>query len=237
MQYYSKFKHLKSGENPTINVYENPKLLPPSKLLNFQDFLNKITLFTGESELGKTQITAKFLIYFSHKIESPKIYVLDIGPQRFMFRNKNIGGKITDFLPALYISDEINYYNCESIIPPRASGKSKGDILLSCEKNFASIQPKLTEILKKITKSLKEGNKTQLVFIINDLSIYLHKGSVNTVKDIIKLQKSSDNLTIFMNSYEGEFLINDYGSEISKKERIAVKSLKKLVDFSIKLKK
>jgi len=237
MQYYSKFEHFKSGENPTINVYETPKLLPPSKILDFQDFLNKTTLFTGESELGKTKITAEFLIYLCHKIESSKIYVLDMGPQRFKFRNKNLGGKIKDFLPVLDKLDEKNYYNCESIIPPRASGESKGEILMSCEKNFASIQPKLTEILKKITKSLKEGNRTQLVFIINDLSIYLHKGSENTIKDIIKLQKSSDNLTIFMNSYEGDFLINDYGSEISKNERIVVNSLKKLVDFSIKLKK
>lgn len=237
MQYYSKLEHFKSGENPVINVYENPKLLPPRKILDFQNFLNKITLFTGESEMGKTKITAEFLIYLYDKVKNSKIFVLDMGPQRFNFRNKNIGGKITDFLPVLFKFNKENYYNCESIIPPRANGESKGDVLLSCEKNFTSIQPKLTEILKKLNKTLREGNRTQLVFIINDLSIFLHKGSDNTIKNIIKMQKSSDNLTIFMNSYEGDLLINDYGSGISKRERKIVNSLKKLVDFSIKLEK
>ena len=63
MQYYSKLEHFKSGENPVINVYENPKLLLPLKILDFQNFLNKITLFKGESEMGKTKITAEFLFY------------------------------------------------------------------------------------------------------------------------------------------------------------------------------
>ncbi|MCP4760554.1 MAG: hypothetical protein GY870_02160 [archaeon] len=247
MQFYSDYSKYNSGDNPEIGLYkldDEGNFLNSAQLLYFSDFLGKSVIFTGESGVGKTGITAeyiKFLIQEQPKNKQNEIqyYILDMAPKRFSVNENYFGGKLTDFIPDLDSKEKINYIDCENIIPPRNTGHSAEEVLDFCEKNFQNINPKLESVINHIAeispKNIKNSHLFHYFFIVNDISLYLHKGSTKFIDRLLKIQKKANNLTIFLNAYEGKGLIDDHDSNISAKEENLVSALKQKADFSIQL--
>lgn len=233
----STFHTDKSG----IQLFSDPLLKNEDLFFSFDDMIGKSIIITGESESGKTQITAEFVRYCT---ESPlkndpkfKLLIFDMAPKRFKINNRLIGGKIDEFFPLISQISNVIYYNFDNIIPARSNAKTKFDIIDSCAKNFKEIDPYLKNVFEKLLNMLKSGINEPICIVINDLSIFFHLGSPYLLIKLLKMQKENPSLTIFLNSYQGSILINDLGSNISNREKIITNIIKKHCEFQIFLKK
>ena len=184
--------------------------------LPISNILGKKVLIIGDVGKGKTLLTAKILEKLVKNNFSKEITVIDMAPKK----KGKIGGKIEDYTNLVYKVK--NYINIESIRTPRLSGKSKEEILKLAEENYRLIKPYLIRYREKPTH----------ILIINDLSIYLHAGSLEDILECLLIAN-----TFIANSYYGTFLRNDKGSGISKREKELIDKLMKYCDIIIDLNK
>lgn len=190
----------------------------------FSQLLGKSTLILGESNVGKTEITSKFLSYLCHQPDLSKIIVFDMGPERFESSTHSIGGKLADYNRKYKQNETVQEFSYP-IIPPRSSSKNQSEVLDKCFKNYAMIKE---DFAKTIQSLMKLQDKSAL--IVNDFSIFLHLGSPI---QFMKLLKSSQ--TIFVNAYFGQNLADDFGANISWREKIMVRNLFRHFDYSVHL--
>jgi hypothetical protein len=130
-------------------------------------------------------------------------------------KNLKIGGKIQDFYEQS--GDCKNLIFKGEIIPPRLKSRNKKELYHNARENFK----KTSEIL-----NLFIDNPTAIL-IINDISIYLHIGSIKLLLNAIN--KSN---TFFGNTYFGSSIKRGYSTLFSLRERRKVKSLIKKVEHS-----
>jgi hypothetical protein len=189
--------------------------------LAFSDCIGQKILLIGESNVGKTEITAEFVNFCQNSELIEKIFVLDMGPERFMKNNLRLGGKLQDFSQNLSNHSRTTHLSFDSI-PARSNASSLEQVYEHCKINYVNILPDLVSL----TSQLSLG----CAVVINDISIFLHLGPVKLVHKIISRAS-----TIFLNSYYGDVLSHDYNSNISSREYRLVRNLFRHVDYTIHL--
>ena len=185
--------------------------------LDFNSLKGLHTLIYGETNTGKTFYTAKFVQYLLEikKITPKDISILDFAPKLAYFNNLKIGGRIQDYYEDSVKCNNINFEG--EIIPPRLRAKNKKEIYDHLCHNFN----KIYEIMEIYNISPTP------VLIINDISLYLHLGSIKYLIDTIN---KSD--TFFGNSYYGSSISSKFSKLISIREKRKVESLIKNVENS-----
>lgn len=180
---------------------------------NNPDFVNYIghhSLLYGETDTGKTYMTAKFIDFLitSEKVNPNDISILDFAPALKIIENVKFGGKIKDFSNLSLRCKTIPIG--EEILPPRFSAQNKKELYDILCYNY-----KITSKCLKIY----EQNPT-FYLIINDLSIYLHLGNKNYLLRIL-----NDSDTFFGNAYYGYEIKSSFSKLLSLKERKRVEFL------------
>lgn len=191
--------------------------MPFQDILDYGRFVGHHTLIYGEPDTKKTLCTARFVQYLIEiKSVLPKeISILDFAPPLIIIKNVKVGGKIKDFYEESVKCRNILFDG--EIIPPRLNAKSIKEIYENACRNFKKIQT----VLK-----IFNDNPTSIL-IMNDISIYLHIGSI---KSLLKsIYKST---TFFGNSYYGSLIKSDLDSLLSLRERRLVKYLIKKLEKS-----
>jgi hypothetical protein len=182
---------------------------------SFNELIGKKTIILGEVSTGKTVITRKLLEEaVSH---NGKITILDFAPPERVEKGIKFGGH-------LYKENRCKVRNIKSdmVKTPRLSAKNSEELI-----KMAEFNEKITScMLKKFMES-----PTDTLFI-NDVSIYLHKGSLRLLLDVIRRIK-----TVIINGYLGEYLDNDHGTGLSCHENIMMRRLAARMDRVIKLEK
>jgi len=184
---------------------------------NFDDFINHRTLLYGETDTKKTFYTAKFIQFLieTKNINPKEISILDFAPKLKIIKNLKIGGKIEEFNKKSLSCNNITFEG--EIIPPRLNAQNKAELYENACKNF-----------QKTEKVLKTFNKNPTsILIINDISIYLHIGSV---KSLLESINKSD--TFFGNTYYGTSIKSDFSTLFSLREKRLVEYLIKKIEFS-----
>jgi len=184
---------------------------------NFDDFIGHQTLLYGETDTKKTFYTAKFIQFLieTKNVNPKEISILDFAPKLKVIENLKIGGKIEDFYKKSLSCNNITFEG--EIIPPRLNAQNKAELYENACKNF-----------QKIEKGLKTFNKNPTsILIINDISIYLHIGSV---KSLLESINKSD--TFFGNTYYGTSIKSDFSTLFSLREKRLVEYLIKKIEFS-----
>ena len=181
--------------------------------LKGREIFGKKVLILGEAGSGKTMLAARLLQEFMDLVNPEKISVIDLAPKRV----GEFGGKLTDYLS---ISGKVKYYSPKHVYTPRLSGKSPKQILHYAELNKRNMQPLFKEFIKNPTD----------ILVINDITLYLHSGELETVLECIKLAR-----TFLATAYYGSKLAEDLGSGISLRERQLTDRLAAFMDLVVKI--
>lgn len=182
-------------------------------LLKGGEILGKKVLLLGEAGSGKTRLAAALLEELMNLVDVEKISVIDLAPKRV----SEIGGKITEYLN---IRGKIKYYSPKHVYTPRLSGKSPEQILYLAELNKKEMQPLFNKFIKNATE----------ILVVNDLTLYLHVGELETILECVKLAK-----TFLATAYYGSKLKNDLGTGISSRERQLTDKLATFMDLVVKV--
>jgi hypothetical protein len=189
-----------------------------SKLkLDYKERIGHSTLLYGETNTQKTFYTAKFVQFLleSKNISPGEISILDFAPNLTKIRDLKIGGKIRDFYKHSDKCRNIAFKG--AIIPPRLNSSSKTELYRNAYGNFKKTSNLLNSFIEKPTS----------ILIINDISIYLHMGSLELL--LRAINKSN---TFFGNSYYGSSIKKDYSTLFSRKEKRQIDNLMKEVEKS-----
>ena len=180
------------------------------KAIDYKKAIGQHTLLYGETNTGKTYITAKFINFLldSNLFDPVEISILDFAPKFLYVDGIKIGGRILDFSKK---SVECNYLSLnEEIIPPRLNSNNKQELFHNLCHNY-KISNKMLELYNK--------QRTK-VLIMNDISIYLHLGDKNFI-----LQAINNAHTFFGNSYYGTKIKKNFSTLLSLKEKKRVEFL------------
>jgi hypothetical protein len=181
--------------------------------LKSKEICGKKVLILGEPGSGKTRLAAKLLGEFVTLINPEKITVIDFAPQKA----GEIGGKIMDYLN---VPREIKYLSPKNVFTPRLAGKSPEQILRYAELNMKNMEPLLRKFICDATD----------VLFLNDVTLYLHSGELETVLRCVELAK-----TFLATAYYGSKLANDLGTGISSRERKLTDQLASFMDLVVKI--
>ena len=187
--------------------------------LDFDNLKGLHTLIYGETNTGKTLYTAKFVQYLleNKNFEPKEISILDFAPRLTYFKNLKIGGRIQDYYEPSLQCNIINFVG--EIIPPRLNARNKSEMFSNICNNFQ----KIYEIMEKYN-----SNPTPAL-IINDISLYLHLGSVKYL--INTINKSN---TFYGNAYYGSSIMSKFSKLLSIIEKNKVEILIKSVENSFR---
>lgn len=177
------------------------------------DILGKKVLILGEAGSGKTRLAAKLFQELAMLISPEEITVVDLAPRKV----GGIGGKLTDYVE---ISSGVRYLSPKNVYTPRFAGQSFEQVLHYAQLNRENMEPLLNTFIQNPTK----------VLIINDVTLYLHLGKLETVLSCVSLAK-----TFLATAYYGSKLANDLGTGISAKERQLINRLARLLDLTVKI--
>lgn len=180
--------------------------------LKGSEIFGKKVLILGEAGSGKTRLAAQLLKELMSFVNLERISIIDLAPKRV----GEFGGKITDYLNT---SGKVKYYSPKHVYTPRLSGKSPKQILRYAELNKRNMQPLFNEFIRNATD----------VLVINDITLYLHSGELETVLECIKLAK-----TFLATAYYGSKLAEDLGTGISLRERQLTDRLAAFMDLVVK---
>ncbi|MHA1985557.1 MAG: hypothetical protein ACW98D_02860 [Promethearchaeota archaeon] len=175
------------------------------------------TLIYGETNTKKTYYTAQFVQFLIElKDIAPKdITILDFAPNLVITEEMKIGGKIQDFYKKSIKCR--NIFLQGEIIPPRLSSRNKTELYQIAYENY-----------KKTSKLLNYFNEDPTtILIINDISIYLHMGSLDLL-----LKAINNSATFFGNSYYGSSIKKDFATLFSRREKKRVENLIEEVEKS-----
>ena len=184
--------------------------------LDFNSLRGLHTLIYGDTNTKKTFYTSKFVQFLlESKGVSPKnISILDFAPNLTTVRNLKIGGKIRDFYENSAKCRNISFKG--EIIPPRLNSSNKTELYRNACENFKKTSKILNSFIEEPTS----------ILIINDISIYLHMGSLELL-----LKAINNSTTFFGNSYYGSSIKKDFATLFSRREKRQVENLIKKVEF------
>lgn len=185
--------------------------------LDFDEYIGHHTLLYGDTNTNKTYQTFKFVQFLleSNIVPPKEISILDFAPSLKIIKGIKIGGKIKDFYENSIKCNNISFKG--EIIPPRLEARNKIELYQNACENY-----------KKTSKILNSFNeKPTPVLIINDISLYLHIGSIKLL--LTAINKS---ITFFGNSYYGSSIKRDFANLFSRREKRRVENLIKEVEIS-----
>jgi energy-coupling factor transporter ATP-binding protein EcfA2 len=177
------------------------------------DILGKKVLILGEAGSGKTRLAAKLFQELAMLISPEEITVIDLAPRKV----GGIGGKLTDYVE---ISSDVRYLSPKNVYTPRLAGRSFEQVLHYAQSNRENMEPLLNKFIQNPTR----------VLIINDVTLYLHLGKLETVLSCLRLAN-----TFLATAYYGSKLANDLGTGISANERQLVDKLARFLDLTVKI--
>lgn len=148
-----------------------------------------------------------------------------MGPERFHIKDTSFGGKLSDYDNSYQMDSKVTNFSFK-IIPPRSSSTTQMEVYQNCVKNYQIINKDFRTVIQQLNHSQIHDT----VLIINDFSIFLHLGSHIPLLKILK-----SHLTVFVNAYYGQKLADDFGSQISWREKVLVQLLSRHFDYSIYL--
>ncbi len=175
-------------------------------------FLDRYTLVIGEVGRGKTRLTADFIKELIRLGYDDKLYIIDLAPN-----TKNVGARLSKYVYGF--RNSIYRYSRE-IKAPRLEATDANVLREYTERNYRIA----LEFFNDFIKSNRE------ILVVNDLSIFLHSGSVEELMDIVYHAK-----TFFGNSYYGESIVDYFGSGLDRSEKRKVIELSSYMDNVIKL--
>ena len=153
---------------------------------------------------------------------------MDFAPPQVFKEDTKIGGRFIELANSLPLSssqmstiEKINWLGgafseeksedkTQAFLMPRSAASNKQEVIEATKKNYDLCVRGINAYLSAPTDFL----------IINDIGIFLHHGSVSKVKKMLASCK-----TALLNAYMGDTLLKDFGSGISKRERIQLKEL------------
>lgn len=183
------------------------------KGLKGREILGKKVLILGEAGSGKTKLAARLLQALMKLVGSEKITVIDLAPQR----KGEIGGKITDYVN---LANEIRYLSPKKVYTPRLTGSSPRQVLRYAELNKENMEPLLNRFIHNPTD----------VLILNDVTLYFHRGELETVLRCVSLAK-----TFLATAYYGSKIAKDFETGITSRERLLTDRLADLMDLIFKI--
>lgn len=199
--------------------------------------LDKLTghrsLLLGEPNTGKTLFTLRFVEFLLRsQLYTPRdISILDFAPPRTPFIRLgavSIGGTFRELLQdtslfppsSMKLLGRVHWVgqeyetNTGAPIPviqtPRRSATNIRAVLQACCANFTATSPQLQYFITHITP----------VLVINDIGIYLHAGSLRTLRQAIDASEIA-----LLNAYYGQSLRQDFGANISWREHVVLQLL------------
>jgi len=179
--------------------------------MNSKNLIGRKILIVGPVKSGKTKLLSKIIKDFLKLGLKNDIIILDFSPSKL----PGIGGPLNQYL---HIGD-INYIHPNGIKAPRLEGKDSNEVIGFAEYNYRLLD-------KYVDIALDSKHR---IVIINDITIYLHRGNLEKV---IKLIKKSD--TFVATAYYGNDF-DDKGSKLNKLEKMVVEKLMNIVDEVIRL--
>jgi CO dehydrogenase nickel-insertion accessory protein CooC1 len=177
------------------------------------EILGKKVLLLGEAGSGKTKLAAQLLRELMVLVNPEEITVIDLAPQRV----GEIGGKLTDYVN---IDSRIRYLSPENVYTPRLAGASPKQVLHYAELNRKNMEPLLNKFIRNVTE----------VLVLNDVTLYLHSGKLETVLKCVRLAN-----TFLTTAYYGSKLAEDLGTGISSKEKQLADKLATSMDLTVKI--
>lgn len=188
----------------------------PEKL-SVNEILGRKLLIVGDVGTGKTAFTAQILKKLFNFGLKNDITIIDMAPKTLFFSGKRIGGRLDEYTNLV---KKVKYLVPTVVHPPRIASKSNKELLYFAEENLKNIDPLINKYLKNPTE----------ILIINDISIYFHAGDLSKILQCVNKAE-----TFIANSYYGETLKKDFGTGISRRERILIEKLMKYMDKVIML--
>ncbi len=182
---------------------------------SFKDLIGKKMLIKGGVGTGKTRLTEMLLQQSTQILPTGNITVIDLAPPRRFIGQLVIGGTLS-------VPNEVKYLRPSRIWAPRLDGKTKEEVVELAKSNAAAIE-KIFDIYARAPTP---------VLFINDLTLYLHAGSMEV---LLKAVKCAD--TLVCNAYEGHQLSEDKGSGISEREKKLLRDLERFMDIIVDLNK
>jgi archaellum biogenesis ATPase FlaH len=154
------------------------------------------TLIVGERGRGKTQLTAKLLEDIAGFYPLSEITAIDMAPTTL-----TPSSRLSQFTS---LTERIRYLAPPVIRAPRIEARTREEVLELAEFNKRAIDTLLDEFLERPTK----------VLVVNDLTIYFHRGSASKVLRCVDKAE-----TFLANAYMGGLLAGqDKGSGVSYRE-------------------
>jgi energy-coupling factor transporter ATP-binding protein EcfA2 len=181
--------------------------------LKGKEILGEKVLILGEAGSGKTKLVAQLLRELMILVNPEEITVIDLAPQRV----GEIGGKLTEYVN---IIGGVKYLSPENVYTPRLAGTSPKQVLHYVELNRKNMEPLLRRFIRNVTE----------VLVLNDVTLYLHSGKLETVLKCVKLAN-----TLLATAYYGSKLAEDLGTGISSKERQLTDKLATSMDLILKI--
>jgi hypothetical protein len=181
--------------------------------LKSREILGKKVLILGEAGSGKTRMAAELLRELMMLVSPEKITVIDFAPQKV----GEIGGKVTNYVS---LARGVTMFSPPKVYTPRLSGNSPEQVLRYAELNRKNMEPLLDRFIQNATE----------VLVLNDVTLYLHSGKLETVLRCIELTNTS-----LATAYYGSRLAEDLGTGISSRERELTEKLVASIDMAIRI--
>lgn len=181
--------------------------------LSSRDVVGKKVLILGEVGSGKTLLAARLLKELMVFFNPEQITVIDMAPERV----GDIGGRLSELVESI---NKVRYLAPEKVYTPRLTGTSREQVLEYARLNRRAIEPLFSEFFKKPTK----------ILILNDVTLYLHAGKLQTVLKCTRLTE-----TFLVTAYRGSRLSEDWGAGINAREKRLVEKLAAFMDRIIEI--
>jgi hypothetical protein len=184
---------------------------------SFRSLLGKRTLIMGDVRTGKTKLTAELLEEAVKLGFSGMITVVDMAPKTRSVKGRTIGGRLSELTGA---HRKVRYLTPPNVETPRLTATSAEELLSLAQLNVDKVGPLLEECVTSPSP----------ILFINDISIYLQSGSVDTV-----LRAAVRAETLIANGYYGRYFSRDHGTGVSRRERELMDLLASRMDIVIRL--
>lgn len=181
--------------------------------LKGREVLGKKIVILGEVGSGKTKLAAELLREFMTLMNPQEITVIDLAPKRI----GGIGGKLTEYVN---MNSGVIYLSPKNVYTPRLASTSPKQLLLYAELNRKIMEPLLNRFIQNVTE----------VLVLNDVTLYLHSGKLETVLKCARLAK-----TFLVTAYYGSKLSKDLETGISSREKRLTEKLATTMDLTIRI--
>lgn len=183
----------------------------------FEAFEGKKVLIKGDIGSGKTTITASLLRQAARRTPPSMITVIDMAPSYRVKGKRVIGRRL---LSSSTAPPRVSYLCPAKVWAPRLNGRTKQEVLRFAKANANAIGRLLEHYLQAATR----------ILFVNDLTLYLHAGSLTTLLEAIKAAG-----TFIGNAYHNSYFADDRGSGVTTREQRLLAKLERHMDIVITL--